>query len=149
MTFSTRWQRLSADLPDGVAADVVLDCGWGRIVFGQTFTSADRLRAALRSEESGQRDICIYPREPHVMVAQSPSELFLDPSHTYRLDLSTYTPGRTSAAVVRALHDRADALAINAVYASTGMLQAGPDLVLSNAQDPAFTYLVAEEPGTG
>ncbi len=149
MTFSTRWHRLSADLPDGVTSDVVLDCGWGRIVFGQTFTSADRLRAALRSEESGQRDICVYPREPHVLVAQSPSELFLDPSHTYRLELASYSPGRTSAAIVRPLRDRSDAVALNDIYGTAGMLQADPDLVLANAQDPAFTYLVAAEPGTG
>jgi GNAT-family acetyltransferase (TIGR03103 family) len=146
--FSTRWHRLSADLPEGVRADVVLECGWGRIVFGQTFTSPDRLRAALRGEESGQRDICIYPREPHVLVAQSPAELFVDPSHTYRLDLSTYRPGRLSAAHVRPLEGEQDVEAMNAVYGTAGMLQADPQLVLENAQDPVFTYLVAEEPGT-
>src|SRR5918993_4120507 len=100
--FSTRWHRLSSELPDGVRADVVLEAGWGRIVFGQTFTSAERLRAALRGEESGQRDICIYPREPHVLVAQAPTELFLDPSHTYRLDLTAFSAGPpTSSAGVR------------------------------------------------
>ncbi len=147
--FSTRWHRLSADLPDGVLPDVVLDCGWGRIVFGQTFTSPDRLRAALRGETSGHRDICIYPREPHVLVAQAPNELFLDPSHTYRLDLPPYRPGRTSSAVVRPLRDEADVAAVNAVYATAGMLRADPELVLANAVDPVFHYLVAEEPGTG
>lgn len=147
--FSTRWHRLSDDLPEGVRADVVLECGWGRIVFGQTFTSAERLRAALRGEESGQRDICIYPREPHVLVAQSPYELFLDPSHTYRLDLSSYRPGRTSAAIVRPLSGEDDVAAMNAVYGTAGMLRADSRLVLDNAQDPVFTYLVAEEPGTG
>jgi GNAT-family acetyltransferase (TIGR03103 family) len=147
--FSTRWHRLSTDLPEGVRADVVLECGWGRIVFGQTFTSPERLRAALRGEESGQRDICIYPREPHVLVAQSPSELFLDPSHTYRLDLERYSPGRASCAVVRPLEGEQDVAAMNAVYGTAGMLQADPELVLHNAQDPVFTYLVAEEPGTG
>jgi GNAT-family acetyltransferase (TIGR03103 family) len=146
--FSTRWHRLSADLPEGVRADVVLECGWGRIVFGQTFTSPDRLRAALRGEESGQRDICIYPREPHVLVAQSPAELFVDPSHTYRLELSTYRPGRLSAAHVRPLEGESDVEAMNAVYGTAGMLQADPQLVLGNARDPVFTYLVAEEPGT-
>jgi GNAT-family acetyltransferase (TIGR03103 family) len=146
--FSTRWHRLSADLPEGVRADVVLECGWGRIVFGQTFTSPDRLRAALRGEESGQRDICIYPREPHVLVAQSPAELFVDPSHTYRLELSTYRPGRLSAAHVRPLEGESDVEAMNAVYGTAGMLQADPQLVLENARDPVFTYLVAEEPGT-
>ena len=147
--FSTRWHRLSDDLPEGVRADVVLECGWGRIVFGQTFTSSERLRAALRGEESGQRDICIYPREPHVLVAQSPYELFLDPSHTYRLDLDSYRPGRTSAAVVRPLSGPADVDAMNAVYGTAGMLRADRQLILDNAEDPVFTYLVAEEPGTG
>jgi GNAT-family acetyltransferase (TIGR03103 family) len=147
--FSTRWHQLSADLPEGVHSDVVLECGWGRIVFGQTFTSSERLRAALRGEESGQRDICVYPREPHVLVAQAPSELFVDPSHTYRLDLRAYSPGRTSCAVVRELEGEQDVVAVNAVYATAGMLQAGADLVLENARDRTFTYLVAEEPGTG
>ena len=147
--FSTGWHALSADLPAGVTPDVVLECGWGRIVFGQTFTSAERLRAALRGEESGQRDICIYPREPHVLVAQAPSELFLDPSHTYRLDLRSYRPGRGSAAIVRPLRGERDVAAMNAVYATAGMLQADRALVLDNAAKPSFTYLVAEEPGTG
>ncbi|CAN5193398.1 N-acetylglutaminylglutamine synthetase [soil metagenome] len=147
--FSTLWHRLSTDLPEGVRPDVVLDCGWGRIVFGQTFTDPDALRSALREEASGHRDICIYPREPHVLVAQAPTELFLDPSHTYRLDLSTWSPGRTSAAVVRQLRTAEDAAAVNAVYATAGMLRADPSLVLANAAEPVFTYLVAEEPGTG
>ena len=147
--FSTRWHRLSGDLPDGVRPDVVLDCGWGRIVFGQTFTSADRLTSALRDEAGGHRDICIYPREPHVLVAQAPSELFLDPSHTYRLDLHRYAPGRISHAVVRTMRGPEDAAAVNAVYASAGMLQADPQLLLANADTDVFTYLVAAEPGTG
>jgi len=147
--FSTRWHRLSDDLPDGVRPDVVLDCGWGRIVFGQTFTDPEALRSALREEAGGHRDICIYPREPHVLVAQAPAELFLDPSHTYRLDLATYEPGRVSSAVVRGLCGAGDVAALNAVYATAGMLHADPELVLANAQDPVFTYLVAEEPGTG
>jgi GNAT-family acetyltransferase (TIGR03103 family) len=148
--FSTRWHRQSSDLPEGIAPDVVLEAGWGRIVFGQTFTSRDRLRAALRGEESGQRDICIYPREPHVLVAQSPSELFVDPSHTYRLDLTTYSPGgSTTPAIIRELRDEADVEAVNAVYATAGMLRADPEEVLANARGTVFHYLLAEEPGTG
>ena len=34
---------------------------------------------ALRAEESGERDICIYPRDPHVLVGLAPDELFIDP----------------------------------------------------------------------
>ena len=147
--FSTRWHRQSADLPDGVRPEVVLDCGWGRIVFGQTFTSADRLTSALRREADGHRDICIYPREPHVLIAQAPSELFLDPSHTYRLDLRRLVAGRTSPAVVRPLQGPQDAAAVNAVYASAGMLPADPALLIANAGTDVFHHLVAAEPGTG
>ncbi len=150
-TLSTRWYRPATELPAGVRPDVLLECGWGRIVFGQTFTSREHLTAALRGEESGQRDICVYPREPHVLVALAPTELFLDPSHTYRLDLDRYDPdgSRPCQALVRELRDGTDVDVLNQVYASAGMLQADPDQVLANTGDPAFTYLVAEEPGTG
>ncbi|HWH30777.1 MAG TPA: GNAT family N-acetyltransferase, partial [Mycobacteriales bacterium] len=148
--FSTRWHRAAADLPEGIRPEVVLDCGWGRVVFGQTFTSQDKLRAALRAEESGHRDICIYPRDPHVLVSQSPAELFLDPSHTYRLDLPTYSPVEAAcSARVRELSSAEDVEAMNAVYATAGMLYADPSVVLDNNASPAFTYLLAEEPGTG
>ncbi len=148
---STHWERAGTTLPDGITPDVVLECGWGRIVFGQTFTSHDGLRSALRGEESGQRDICVYPREPHVLVAQAPSELFVDPSHTYRLDLAGYRGGdgddrRSGAVSVRRLRDAADVEAVNDVYATAGMLVADPALLLENAQDDVFTYLVAEDP---
>lgn len=57
----------------------------GRLIFGQTFADPEKLADVLRQETQGRRDICIYAREPHVLVAKAPSELFIDPSHTYRL----------------------------------------------------------------
>ena len=76
--------------------DVVLDLGWGRLVFGQTFADLRGIVDALRAEESGERDICIYPRDPHVLVGLAPDELFIDPSYTYRLDLHRYRPAARS-----------------------------------------------------
>jgi hypothetical protein len=32
-----------------------------------------------------RKDICIYARKPHVVVAASRNEFFIDPRHTYRL----------------------------------------------------------------
>ncbi len=63
----------------------MLDCGWGRLVFGQTFDDQVHVADVLRAEEAGARDICIYLRDPHVLVAWLPDELFIDPSLTYRL----------------------------------------------------------------
>ena len=70
---------------DAMADDVVLELGWGRLIFGQTFADPDKLAEVLRQEGHGRRDICIYAREPQVLVARAPAELFIDPSHTYRL----------------------------------------------------------------
>ena len=72
-------------LVDAMAKDVELELGWGRLIFGQTFADADTLAEALRREAPGRRDICIYARESHVVIARAPTELFIDPSHTYRL----------------------------------------------------------------
>ena len=73
---------------DAMADDVVLEMGWGRLIFGQTFADPEKLAEVLRHEGPGRRDICIYAREPHVLVARAPAELFIDPSHTYRLRFS-------------------------------------------------------------
>lgn len=73
------------ELVDAMAKDVELELGWGRLIFGQTFADSQQLVEALRREGPGRRDICIYARESHVVVAEAPTELFIDPSHTYRL----------------------------------------------------------------
>src|SRR5690242_7165694 len=86
--FSER--RPSAHQVRGMGADVVLDLGWGRLVMGQTFDDLDAIVAALRAEETGRRDICVYPRDPQVLVGLAPDELFVDPSLVYRLDLHRY-----------------------------------------------------------
>jgi hypothetical protein len=79
---------------------VALECGWGRLLFGQTFASHERLVAEIGREEPGRRDICLYVHEPHVLVSTAPQELFLDPSHTYRLFWTGHDTDRPSAGVV-------------------------------------------------
>ena len=59
-----------AHLVDAMADDVVLELGWGRLIFGQTFADAEKLAEVLRGETHGRRDICIYAREPHVLVVE-------------------------------------------------------------------------------
>src|SRR5262249_29155842 len=75
-------------LVDAMAEDIRLELGWGRLIFGQTFADPQTLAEVLQKEEAGRRDICIYARESHVLVARAPAELFIDPSHTYRLRFS-------------------------------------------------------------
>ena len=144
---STSWEQTPVQLPPSVRQDVTLECGWGRLVFGQTFTSQARLEQVLRAERAGRRDICIYPRDPHVLVARAPQELFVDPSHTFRLAFSRYQPAPevTRTARIRPVADTEDVEGLNEVYAAARMLRAAPDVVLANARSEAFTYLVATD----
>jgi GNAT-family acetyltransferase (TIGR03103 family) len=129
----------------------VLDCGWGRLIFAQTFDSNEMIVDALRSERPETRDIAFYVRDPHVLLSLAPQEVFLDPSHTYRLDLSTYRPGRRRARgyFIRRLSSASDAEAVNAIYAARGMVHVSPDFFWSSRDSRSITLFVAEDETTG
>ena len=133
-------------LVDAMADDVVLELGWGRLIFGQTFADPEQLAAVLRQEGHGRRDICIYAREPHVLVSKAPAELFIDPSHTYRLRFSESedTGPVQSGFSVRTVQSREDADAMNRLYARCGMVPAPIDDIWDNlTHQPSVDYLVA------
>ncbi|MGR6317298.1 N-acetylglutaminylglutamine synthetase [Micromonospora soli] len=128
---------------------VVLDCGWGRLVFGQTFAEQVDVADVLRSEAVGARDICIYLRDPHVLVSRLPDELFIDPSLTYRLPLGERRPaatenGQIPGLTIRPLRDADDADAVNRIYARNGMVTAPVEVLVDNAHTDRFLHLVAE-----
>lgn len=148
---SRSWKAPSPHERQGMRSDVVLDLAWGRLVFGQTFADLLDIVDAMRAEEAGERDICIYPRDPHVLVGLAPDELFIDPSYTYRLDLHRYRP-RTElirGVFVRTVTSLADMEAINEIYARNGMVVGDPQIMWDNHRTRAFTYLVAEDQRTG
>lgn len=130
---------------------VVLDCGWGRLIFAQTFPANDEIVDALRQEQQDQRDIAFYVRDPHVLLTLAPQEAFLDPSHTYRLDLSTYRASRRrpKGFFIRRLASEADAKAVNAIYAARGMVPVSPEFFWARRDSRSLTYFVAEEEASG
>src|SRR5690349_15324971 len=132
-------------LVDAMADDVVLELGWGRLIFGQTFADPEKLAEVLGHEGPGRRDICIYARESHVLIARSPAELFIDPSHTYRLRFSDeLTAADPVGFTVRTLQTPNDADAMNRVYVRCGMVPAPVDVIWHNhTLTPAVVYLVA------
>jgi GNAT-family acetyltransferase (TIGR03103 family) len=137
--------------PEKEDKDVAVDCGWGRLLFAQTFETNQKLVEAMRREGPERRDIAFYVRDPHVLLALAPQELFLDPSHTFRLDLSTYRAGRRrpKGYFIRRLSSEADAEAVNTIYAARGMVTVRPDIFWSNRDNRAITYFVAEDDATG
>ncbi|HEX6418174.1 MAG TPA: N-acetylglutaminylglutamine synthetase [Acidimicrobiales bacterium] len=144
---TTSWQQPPEHLVASMARDVVVDMGWGRVLFGQTFRSAAAIVAQLRDEAEGRRDICLYARDPHVLVAKAPQELFVDPSYTYRFWLHHALPRRDPprGVTVRALATREDAEEVNRVYVRCGMVPAPVEVLWTNQQERHIVYLVAED----
>jgi GNAT-family acetyltransferase (TIGR03103 family) len=133
-------------LVDAMADDVVIEMGWGRLIFGQTFPDPARLAEVLRQEGPGRRDICMYAREPHVLVSMAPAELFIDPSHTYRLRFAgdDEPPPAPTGFTVRSLERAEEAEEINRVYVRCGMVPAPVEVLWENSeQRDALDYLVA------
>ena len=148
------WQQPIHRLADDGSAmqrDVALDCGWGRLLFGQTFESPAALIDALGAEGPQRRDIAFYIREPHVLLAHAPQEVFLDPSHTYRIDLATYRAHHRQARgfLIRRLASQADTVAINRIYASRGMVQVDPAFFWERRDNRAVSYWLAEDEASG
>lgn len=130
------------------ARNVILDCGWGRLVFAHTFRDSQLLVETLRREQPGKRDIAFYVHEPHVVVSLAPQEVFLDPSHTFRLWLDRYhaSAQRPRGFHVRMLNSREDAEAIHRLYLRRHMVPPDADFIYDHRLSGSLTYLVAEDP---
>lgn len=145
------WGQVPPRLAADRGRDITLDCGWGRLVFGQTFDDPSTLAETLSDEELGRRDICLYAADPHVVIGLAPQELFLDPSHTFRLLLHNHRPRHAPAQGVRirGMSEPRDADAVNRIYRACGMVPAPPATMWANQRTATFTYLVAEHAESG
>ncbi|MBH0236428.1 N-acetylglutaminylglutamine synthetase [Methylobrevis albus] len=130
---------------DARAIDAAVECGWGRLVFGQSFADPAALVDVMRAESPGRRDIAFYIADPHVVLAAAPHELFLDPSHTFRLDLEGYRPPEAPPAAfeIRDLAGNADVDAVNRIYGARSMMTIPPHLFDRMAAENVVTVLVA------
>ncbi len=131
--------------------DAILHCGWGKLIFAQTFGDARQLAAAVTEEALKERNIAFYVEDPHVVLASAPQGLFLDPSHTYRLWLSHYRNKKESPRgfFIRRLQRKEDADAINSILARVGMVQIPSDFLRRTHNSRTFTILVAIDERSG
>lgn len=142
---------LTNDSLEEVPADVAVDCGWGRLIFGQTFKVPDKLADIIRHEQKGRRDVAMYMRDPHVVVSYAPQELFIDPSLTYRLDFRNYRPlpANLDGLSVRPLQQEDDETAINRIYQARGMVPSYEGFYAKALQDDRLLILVARDDNSG
>lgn len=124
--------------------EVALDCGWGRLIFGQTFDEPERLAQILRDEAYNERDVAFYVRDPHVVLAAAPQELFLDPSHSFRLDLAKPVgeTKKTNGLTVRKAREE-DAEDINRLYKTWSMVPLNDGFCVAVEKRGPITVLVA------
>jgi GNAT-family acetyltransferase (TIGR03103 family) len=129
----------------GMKQNVVLDCGWGRLVFGQTFPDAATLAKTLDAEMDGRRDVAFYVREPHVVLAAAPQSLFLDPSHSFRLDFHDHDEFVPPASDILVRTVRAsDEDEINRLYRAWSMVPLLDGFCTNLAESSPVRLLVAQ-----
>lgn len=129
----------------------VLNCGWGRLLFAQTFDDPAELAAALNTEIPGQRDIAIYVQQPQVVLAHAPQSLFLDPSIIFRWTFNGVPPHNHHELpfTIRSLLTRSDIGAMNRLYFARGMVTMDTATVWDTHETPAFLHLLAEDKQSG
>ena len=140
------WQR-----GPGVKDFAVVDCGWGRLLFAQTFAEPADMVAALCDEQPNQRDIALYVSDPHIAVSLAPQEVFLDPSHTFRLWLDRYRPAhlRKRDFTIRLLNSKEDAEAVHNLYIRRHMVPPDADFIWEHRASQLLTYLLAVDAKNG
>lgn len=131
--------------------NVVLHCGWGRLIFGQTFDHHEEIINCFLDEEDGERDLAIYVDHHHILQAKAPKVLFIDPSVTYRLSLQNYKylSEENEGFLIRPLLTKEDALAVNRIYKKTGLVSTDVETMLENQRTVVFQYFIAEDIETG
>ena len=129
---------------------IMLQCGWGRLLFADTFADPDSVAGAILEEKENQRDIAIYLVDPHLVLNCAPQRIFLDPSNTYRLSLADYAPDQPKAGgfTVRPLRHKEEIDEINRIYAAQRMVPVDAAYVWKNRDAEEFTYMVAVEEET-
>ena len=139
--------------PDGsdqqaMKPNASVDLGWGRLLFGHTFKDPRQLAEVLCDEQPGRRDICLYLRDPHVVLSMAPDQLFLDPSHTFRVWPDRYKSATRdlSAITTRPLESVEEAERIREVYLKRGMVCTDPAFALEMGRGGVADYRVAINP---
>lgn len=143
------WERPSDEIQPK-SRNAVIDCGWGRLLFAQTFQEGSDLVAYLRKEAADERDIAFYVRNPQVVISIAPQEVFLDPSLTYRLWLDRRMVKRDFIGIgVREIADGGEVESMREIYLQHKMIPPESDFVLAHLDSRVIRYLVAVEESSG
>lgn len=133
------------------APGAIQEMGWGRLIFAHTFPDLSGVSETLLAETRGRRDIALYLRDPHVVLSLAPQHLFLDPSHTFRRTLAdwkgpSFPPGPFQ---IKPVEHPEESKAVNAIYATRGMVRIPEDFITTHAANPNLLHFVAVDHRSG
>jgi len=128
-------------------SNVIQECGWGRLLFGHTFSSPASVASELIKERKGARDLAFYLRDPHVVLALRPHKIFLDPSHTFRLWLthSHLKSNSHHGFVIVPVQSETEISSLNRIYAARKMVKVDPSFLRKHRRSNKLQYLVAKD----
>ncbi|HBC56003.1 MAG TPA: N-acetylglutaminylglutamine synthetase [Gammaproteobacteria bacterium] len=131
----------AAELPK---VDVAIECGWGRLLFAHTFKSNKNIAKQMREEAKNARDLALYVRDPQVVIAYAPQELFIDPSYTFRLNLLNYKPLKEERGQfsIRFINTDDDIQSINRIYETRSMVPIDPEFLQETYKGKFIKYWV-------
>ncbi|MBF0588169.1 MAG: N-acetylglutaminylglutamine synthetase [Magnetococcales bacterium] len=134
-----------SDAVEEMKENVAVDCGWGTLAFGQTFSCMESLAKAVLSEDDAQRNVALYLRDPHVLLSLYPQNLFLDPSHTFRLKMDDYRPSAAPPPPfeIRPLAGQKEAKQVRTIYRKRGMVPARKGYYRQSSQQKSVHTFVA------
>lgn len=141
----------SDDKTTNGSSGVIVPCGWGRLIFAHTFVDAREVARELLAELPGTRDIAFYVVDPQIVLNTAPRELFMDPSHTYRLRFESYraASGPPLPVTIGVLDEPSALIEINRIYRSHQMVEVGEGTFAELQADHRTTYFLARSPGDG
>ncbi len=127
-----------------MSEQVSLYCGWGRVIFAQTFEAPEKVAEEMVRERPGQRDIAAYVSNPHVVLSYAPQQLFLDPSDMLRLDLTGFEPDANGTAIeIRRITREVEAEAINDLYLKRDMVPSDGNFIWRQRNSDKLVFLIA------
>ncbi len=110
--------------------NIIIECGWGRLLFAHTFAKSETLAKTLIEEANNKRDLALYVREPQIVISHDPQNLFVSPSYIFRLTLDNYQPlkKKKSGFSIRMLDTKTDIEGVNRIYRSRHMVEISPGI---------------------
>lgn len=141
------------DAPALPRENVVVECGWGRLIFAHTFKDNTAIADTLQEEQDGARDLALYIRDPQVILSLAPQQFFIDPSYTFRLILSDYKPLKEKHGPFRIRFLDAgnsnDIEGINRIYLAREMVPVDQAFLTDVYTGKFIKYWVVEDDTTG